>query len=330
MKKTILAVVAALALGACTSTAAKTTQPTATTVASTTTTETPTTTAPTTTTTAASPFPVTIDTAGGPVTIDEEPQAIISLSPTATEMLFAIGTGPQVVAVDDQSTYPSDAPVTDLSGFSPNVEAIAAYDPDLVVISFDPGDLATSLTALGIPVLLQPAAMSFDDVYAQIEQLGAATGHLADAAATVATMQSTIDDIIAATPKPENPPTYYHELDPTFYSVTSTTFIGQIYGLLGLQNIADPADTDGYGYPQLSAEYIIEQNPDFIFLADTKCCGQSPDTVAARPGWDGLSAVVNGRVVALDDDVASRWGPRVVQFLKTVADAVSAMETANS
>ncbi len=293
---------------------------------STTSVSTTTTTAPTTTTTVDDGFPVTVAAANGDVTVEERPVAVVSLSPTATEMLFAIGAGDQVVAVDDQSNYPEEAPTTDLSGFTPNVEAIAAFEPDLVVVSFDPGDLVSSLEALGIPVLLQPAAVSLDDVYAQIEQLGAATGNLAEAAALVAEMQSEIDRIVASVPDRDEPLTYYHELDPTFYSVTSSTFIGQVYSLLGLESIADPADTDGFGYPQLSVEYILDQDPDLIFLADTKCCGQSPETVAERPGWSELTAVRSGAVIPLDDDIASRWGPRIVEFLGVVAEAVATLE----
>ncbi len=292
---------------------------TTTTVATTTTTTTP-------TTTVDDGFPVTVTAANGEVTVPARPTAVVSLSPTATEMLFAIGAGDQVVAVDDQSNYPAEAPTTDLSGFTPNVEAIAAFEPDLVVISFDPGDLVTSLEALGIPTLLQPAAVSLDDAYAQIEQLGAATGNLAEAAALVARIRSEIDEIVASVPERAEPLTYYHELDPTFYSVTSATFIGQVYSLLGLDNIADPADDDGFGYPQLSAEYILDQDPDLIFLADTRCCGQSPETVAERPGWSELTAVKTGAVIPLDDDIASRWGPRVVEFVRTVAEAVSSLE----
>lgn len=325
MRKTAIAALLALVVSACgASTAAPdgttTTRPTTTT--STTTAPTTTTTTQPSTTTTAPAFPVTVEAANGPVTVEQRPTAIVSLSPTATESLFAIGAGDQVVAVDDQSTYPEDAPVSDLSGFSPNVEAIVAYDPDLVVISFDPGDLISSLDGLGIPVILQPAATTFDDVYTQIEQLGAATGHIGDAAALVANMQQAIDAAVAGAPDDVNL-TYYHELDPTLYTVTSSTFIGQVYGLFGLTNIADPVDTDGYGYPQLSPEYIIDQDPDLIFLADTICCGQSPETVAARPGWDSLTAVVDGRVVPLDDDIASRWGPRLSEFVQQIAEAIT-------
>jgi iron complex transport system substrate-binding protein len=275
-------------------------------------------------------FPVTIAAANGPVTVERRPEAVVSLSPTATEMLYAIGVGDQMVAVDDQSTYPPEAPRTDLSGITPNVEAITSYEPDLVVITFDPGDLVSSLSALGIPVLVMPGATSLDEAYRQMEQLGAATGNVAGAAELVAAMQADIAEVVAAAPALEPAPTYYHELDPSFYTATSATFIGEVYGLLGLENIADPADADGFGYPQLSAEFILEQDPDLIFLADTTCCDQTAASVAERPGWASLTAVAAGRVVELDDDVASRWGPRVVDFLRAVAEAVTALEATGS
>lgn len=250
------------------------------------------------------------------------PERIVSISPTATESLFAIGAGPQVVAVDDLSTYPASAPVTALSAFQPNVEAIAAYEPDLVVLSFDPGDVLAGLEALGIAAMLQPTASSLDEAYQQIEDLGQATGRSAEAARVVAEMREEIADVVAAAPIAGTAPTYYHEIDPSFYSATSASFVGELYGLFGLENIADAADTEGFGYPQLSAEWIIEQDPDLIFLADTVCCGQSAATVAARPGWAGLAAVREGRVVELDDDIASRWGPRLVDMVAAIGQAL--------
>jgi iron complex transport system substrate-binding protein len=272
-------------------------------------------------------YPVTVETPGGDLTIDERPDRIVSLSPTATEILFAVGAGDQVIAVDDQSDHPAHAPVTDLSGFEPNVEAIASYGPDLVVFSTEPGDLGSSLIGLGIPALLQPAAGTLRDVYAQIEQLGLVTDHVLEASALTSSMKDEIDAIIAETGRRGSGLTFYHELDDTYYSVTSGTFIGRLYGMVGLENIADGAKGAGGGYPQLSAEYIIDTDPDLIFLADTECCGQSAVTVAKRPGWDRIAAVEHGNVVPLDDDVASRWGPRVVELLRRIAGAVSAVET---
>lgn len=274
-------------------------------------------------------FPVTLDSPGGKVVLDQRPERIVSLSPTATEMLFAIGAGGQVGAVDSNSNYPEAAPKTDLSAYQPNIEAIAGYKPDLVVYSDDPGELAAGLGKLGIPALQQPAATRLDDTYAQLDQLGRATGHQAEAAQLTATMRAEIEKIAAAA-RPERPLTYYHELDKNLYSATSKTFIGQLYAQLGMKNIADAADKEASGYPQLSAEYVIKADPDLIFLADTRCCGQSAKTVAARDGWDQLTAVRSGGVVALDDDVASRWGPRVVDFLKTVAAKVQTLEPVGS
>ncbi len=254
------------------------------------------------------------------------PSRIISLSAVATEMLFAIGAGPQVIAVDGNSNYPADAPMTRLSGFEPNVEAIAAEEPDLVVLSDDIANVVAGLGALGIPVVQTPAAVTLDDTYAQIGQLGAATGHVAEAAAVVGKMQAEIAAIVAGArvSAPAEPLTYYHELDPNYYSATSGTFIGQIYEAFGLVNIADATATaDDFGYPQLSAEYIVARDPDLVFLADVKCCQMDVAAVAARPGWGALQAVTDGGVVELDDDIASRWGPRVVEQYRAVAAALA-------
>ena len=248
------------------------------------------------------------------------PRRIVSLSPTATESLFDIGAGKQVVAVDDQSDFPKRAPRTSLSGYTPNVEAIAGYRPDLVVLSGDANGVVAGLRKLGIRVLLQPAATNLAGAYAEIAQLGVITGHKREAAGVVARMKKVVAKTVKSVPKRNL--TVYHELDPTYYSATSKTFIGRIYKLFGLRNIADAADSSGSGYPQLSGEYIVSSNPSLIVLADTRCCGQSAAKVASRPGWSGLSAVRNHRVIGIDDSVASRWGPRIVNFVQAVGKAL--------
>ncbi|QGN45869.1 ABC transporter substrate-binding protein [Micromonospora sp. WMMD558] len=270
---------------------------------------------------AAASYPVTV----GSLTLDQRPEKIVSLSPTATEMLFAVGAGKQVTAVDDNSNYPAEAPKTDLSGFQPNAEAIAAKSPDLVVLSDDRNKVVEQLAKLKIPVFLTPAATTLDDTYRQITELGTLTGHPAEAADVVKRMKDDIAKLVADLPKRSEKLTYFHELGPELYTATSRTFIGSLYTLAGLENIADPADPDGKsgGYPQLSQEVIVKANPDFVFLADTKCCQQSADTVKARPGWAAITAVKNNQVVALDDDIASRWGPRVVDLLRTIIDATA-------
>jgi len=270
---------------------------------------------------AARAFPVTVHAADGTVRITARPTAIVSLSPTATEMLYAIGAGSQVKAVDLDSDYPPGVPRTQLDGNNPNVEAIAAYKPDLVVASDEAANVDRQLRALGIPVVSEPAAADLSQEYAQFDELGQVTGHEAQARAEVGKIKRQIARIVASVHKPSRPETYYYELDQTYYSATSSTFIGQVLALLGLRSIADAArgTAANGGYPQLSGEFILKANPDYILLADTICCGQSAATVAGRPGWSGLAAVKGGRVLGLSDDIASRWGPRVVDLLSEVA-----------
>jgi len=234
-------------------------------------------------------FPAVIKTANGVVHIRSRPTTIISLSPTATEMLYAIGAGSQVKAVDSDSDYPPQAPMTKLSGLDPNLEAIVAYKPDLVVVSnftdnFD--SLAKHLASFSIPVLYLPAPAGLSGVYSQFDQLGEATGHLAQAEHEDAALRSQISKIVASVPRRAQPLSYYYELDQTYYSVTSSTFIGTLLALLGMKSIADTASgaASSGGYPQLSSEYIVKANPDYVILADTVCCHQNAATAAARPG----------------------------------------------
>ena len=265
-------------------------------------------------------YPVTV----GDLTLDAQPMRIISLSPTSTEMLYAIGAGTQVVAVDEYSNYPAEAVAlgTKLSGFEPNIEAISGFTPDLVIASYDPGSLAEQLGSLNIPLFIANAPTNLDSVYEQIRQLGMLSGHVTEADELVASMQTGIDKAVSAVVAPATPLSYYYELDNTYYSVTSNSFIGQLFNLFGLRNIADNAEA-GNDYPQLSAEAIVSSNPDMIFLADTKCCAQTAETVAARDGWGGLAAVVAGNIAVLDDDIASRWGPRIVELVAAIGEAIT-------
>ena len=270
----------------------------------------------------------TADTSGTTATTaaaaEPVPERIVSMVPTATEMLFAIGAGDQVEAADSYSNFPAEAPTTELSAYEPNVEAIAAYEPDLVVVDATDPELGASLEEIGIEVLETPAAVTLDDTYDQLTMLGEVTGHEEEAAEVVDGIRTEIEDLVADLPERDEPLTYFHELDNTLYTVTSDTFIGELYSLAGLENIADPADPDGQagGYPQLSTEYLVDEDPDLIFLADTKCCDQTAETFAARPGFADLQAVTTDSVIELDDDIASRWGPRVVDLLREIVEAV--------
>jgi cobalamin transport system substrate-binding protein len=270
--------------------------------------------------TAASFTPQFPATAGG-VTLKTRPNRIVSLSPTATEMLYAIDAAGQVAAVDDRSTFPDSAPRTTLSAARPDVDAIAAKKPDLVVIYQDADHVRDQLAKRHIPVYQAAPATSLDDVYAQLRDLGTLTGQRPQADAVVQYVRDQLGELAGALPERTRPLTYYLELDPTYRTVTAKTFVGSVLALAGLRNIADRT---GGGSP-LTQEFIRQADPDLIFLADTVCCDQTLDTVKARPGWSGLTAIRTGRVVALNDDLATHWGPRLVDLFKAVTDAVGAV-----
>jgi len=264
----------------------------------------------------------TLATMSGAQASSSTPSRIISLSPSATEILFGIGAGPQVIAVDDNSDYPSNAPFSKLSSFTPNVEAIAAYRPDLVVLQSSATNAATiqsDLQKLKINVFLEVTPSNINDAYAEFLALGKVTGHPSRAKALVTTMKSRIAEILAKARK-KSAVTIFHELDNTLYSADSTTFIGQIYSDFNFSNIAD--GTNAGGYPQLTSESVIKANPKVIFLDDGPY-GESAATVAARPGWSTISAVKNKHVVVLPLDIADRWGPRLVDFYQFVAQATA-------
>ncbi|GAA4941052.1 ABC transporter substrate-binding protein [Streptomonospora halophila] len=269
-------------------------------------------------------FPVTVEDATGEVTLESPPKRIVSLSPTATEMLFAVGAGDDVVAADEYSNHPENAPTTDLSGFTPSVEAVSEYNPDLVVLARDAAEAAEQLRTVDVPVLLIPAATTLDEAYGQMRMLGRATGHPEKGDEVADRVKSQVDEIAEQTADEigDADLSIYHELDEGMYSATSDTFIGQLYDRFGVQNIADSAEDTAGGYPQLSSEYVVERNPDLIFLAYG---GEGAvRAVSNRPAFDEITAVRNDDIVRLDPDVSSRWGPRVVGLAESVSEALTA------
>jgi iron complex transport system substrate-binding protein len=280
---------------------------------------------------AAGSFPVTVTAGNGAVAIPGRPARIVSMSATSTEMLYAIGAGSQVVAVDKYSTDPPNAPTTTFTGSETSAEGYMTFRPDLVVLAFDTGhNLVAQLRLLHVPTLLLPPATSMEDTYRQFEELGQATGHASAAVREVASIRQQLDSIAGSVGSRAKGLTYYQEIDNTLYTATSKTFIGALYARLGMVNISDPADHQGSGYPQLSPEYLIKADPDVVFLADTKCCGETPATFGARPGYSVMKAVRLGHVFPLADPIASEWGPRVVDFLRTVADDVTHVSSSPS
>lgn len=269
----------------------------------------------------AAAFPAQIQLPGQePVTLTQQPKHVVSLSPTATETLYAIGAGQQVTAVDRGSDRPGNAPRTDLDALRSDAAAVAAEQPDLVIVPEGADKLVEGLRAVDVPVLVTPTPAGLDEAYAQIETLGQATGHGRQARDLTARMRGEIAEIVANTPKPPRPLRYYHEVSPDGYAAASHSFVGSVYGLFGMTSIADRG---GEQFPRISPEHVVQADPDLIFLADGRCCGATPQAAATRPGWESLTAVRENRVVALDDAVAGRWGPRVVDMVRAVSDAVA-------
>jgi iron complex transport system substrate-binding protein len=274
---------------------------------------------------AATKYPLTVKFGGYTTKIAKKPTKIISLSPSATEIFYAIGAGSQILAVDDYSNYPADAPVSEISAFEPNVEAILAKKPDLVLLSIDSTkapQIRNALVKLGIPVLMEKAPATLQDVYAENTLLARVTDRQAGAVKLNASMAKSIKDVLAKAKK-SSKIRIFHELDDTYYSATSNTFIGKVYKSFGVVNIADAASgADSSGYPQLSAEYLLKSDPQVIFLADAQY-GVTAESVSKRAGWSQISAVKNKKIVELPADIPSRWGPRLVDFYKLIGESLA-------
>lgn len=251
------------------------------------------------------------------------PTRIAALSSVHVEMLFAIDAGDQVIAGDLFSNYPAAADeLLKLDSFNLNVEEIVALDPDLVTLSFDPGGVVEALTTVGIPTLLLGTAPTVEAAYDQMETLGLATGHSREAVALTERMAADIDAIATQYREQLSGITFYHEVDAfSFYTPNSSSFIGQFYALLSMENIADAApDEFNSGFPQLSPEFIVSADPFVIVLASF---GETADSVAARDGWDAMTAVREGRILPIDSDAAGRWGPRIVDVFREIAEGVA-------
>jgi len=275
-------------------------------------------------------FPLASITTAGAVT--QSPSCIVSLSPSATATLYAIGAGSQVGAVDADSTYPAQAEVLALKDkinpLNPSAEAIGSIcpgksKPSLVVISYNANSIQQKLMALGVNVVVQSAPSTLNGAYAQITQLGQLSGHSSEAAKLTTSMKKAIKTAIASIPAhPSKKLTVFYEVGvKPYYSLTSQTFVGSLLKSLGTVNIADEVATSAdAGYPSLSAEYILSSNPKLIFTAD----GQTKSQVSARTGFKTVSAAAHGAVASLNPNVASEWGPQLPELVKSLASAVRA------
>ncbi len=266
-------------------------------------------------------FPLTLnDSSGTSVTVAAQPQRIVSHSPAITEILFAIGAGPQVVAVDQFSNYPPEAVDLQLVRYSdPDPEQAVVLEPDLIFFSNRQSASVDAFRALDLPVFFANEADSIDGVLSQIVLIGRLTGHAPAAEALVLDMRTRIDAIAAGVADVTEGPTVFYELTDSLFTVAPDSFIGGMLTLLKARNVAEGSTT---AFPQLTAEVVVERNPDVILLAEPPEAGVTLESVAARPGWSQIAAVENGRVIAVDADISSRPGPRIVEGLEIIAKAL--------
>ena len=256
--------------------------------------------------------------------LEKPAERIISLSPGATEIIYAIGGEDALVAVDNQADFPPavGALAGRVDAYEPSIEAIAAFEPDLVVVATDIGELVAALDRLSIPVLfidINTDVLTIEDVIEQIPMFGRITGRDAAAADLVESLEARVAAIDERAAAIAAGPSVYHELDSLFFTAAEGSFIGNLYTRLKIKNIA--GDGGGSPYPQLTQEAIISANPQFIVLADEEF-GVTIESVKARPGWDAIDAVKNDQIFVIDPDIISRPGPRIVDALEMLAEAL--------
>jgi iron complex transport system substrate-binding protein len=248
---------------------------------------------------------------------------VVSLAPSNTEILFAVGAGDQVVGRDSFSDYPAEtSSVQDIGGFNGkyNTEAILALKPDLVLAGeINPQDLVASLEKLGLTVYYLKNPASLEDMYANVETVGDLTGHSTQAKTLVDSLKqrvAAVDEKIM--PLSSRMPVYY-ELDATDptkpYTAGKGTFVDLLLARAGAYNIGDSLPTQ---WAQISLEEVVKSNPYAIILGDS-AYGVTPESVKGRPGWSGISAVQENRIYPFDDNLISRPGPRLVDGLEALA-----------
>jgi iron complex transport system substrate-binding protein len=260
---------------------------------------------------------VVADSDGFEVEFAELPSRIISFSPGATEILFAIGAGDQVIAADQFSDFPAEtADLEQVSYSAPDPERSLGLDPDLVIMATNQQESVEQFRGLGLVVLFNLEPDSVEGVLENISLLGKVTGHDEEAAALVDEMESRIEAVETALADVESGPRVFYELSDGLYTAAPQTFIGGYLSLLKASNVAAGAESP---FPQLTVEALIEANPEVILLADAAFLDGGPESVSARSGWDAIDAVINGRLYPVDPDIGNRPGPRIVDAIEQVA-----------
>jgi iron complex transport system substrate-binding protein len=265
-------------------------------------------------------FPLVVtDDAGREVRIAQPPARIVSIAPSNTEVLYALGLEDRVVGVDSYSNYPPAATEKPQVGdyIAPDLERIVAAEPDLVLATAVHLErVVPQLETLGLPTaVLEP--LNLDEVLASIELVGEMSGESARARDLVCSLQSRVDAVETAVAGAA-PTRVFFELSPDLFTAGPGSYIDDLGNRAGGANVAAAA---GEMWPQLSAEAVVSADPEVIVLMDHEA-GITPEIVAARPGWQGMSAVEDGRIVPILSDLVARPGPRVVDGLEAIAVAL--------
>lgn len=263
------------------------------------------------------------DGLGREVKLEGPAQRVVSLAPSITEFLFAVGAGTQTVGRDEMSNFPEAALNVTSIGTTYgdlNTEAIVALNPDLVIAAeANTPEQVKSLEGLGITVYYLKNPVTYAELFEQVELFGQLTGHEDEASALAESLAARVDAVTQAVANVTEKPKVFYEIDGTDASKPWTTgpgtFIDTMINMAGGVNIGGVLSAP---YAQISAEEIVLQDPDFIILGDA-AFGVTSESVAARAGWADLTAVKNGNILPFDDNLASRPGPRLVDGLEQLA-----------
>lgn len=261
-----------------------------------------------------------VDDYGRTVEIDGVPERIVSCAPTPTEILFAVGAGSQVVGVDDYSDYPSAAQsLPTIGSYTLNLEAIIALQPDLIVSSdLVPLSQLEQLEDQGIPYFIF-ATRTLEAVYKDISMAGVITGHVAEAEALVSSLKERADAVTEKTlAESVVKPKVYVEYYP-MWTYGPGSFGDDLIYLAGGVNIAANTSSE---YPMVTDEFVIAQNPDVIVYTTGVMSTTTSESIAARPGWEGITAVTEDLIFGIDDNLVSRYGPRIVDGLEQLAEII--------
>ena len=263
------------------------------------------------------------DGLGRSVTLASPAQKIVSLAPSATEILFAVGADDQVIGRDSFSNYPEEATdLQDVGGSMGNysVETIASLNPDLVLATeINTPEQVKALEDLGITVYYLKNPVQLDGLYPMLEAVGTLTGHSNEATALVDSLKARVQAVVDIVAKAKAQPLVFYELDGSEpakpWTAGPSTFMELLIQTAGGVNVGSSMQD---AWAQISLEELLVQDPDFILLGDA-AYGMTPEQVAARAGWEGLQAVQQNQIFVFNDDLASRPGPRLVDALEELA-----------